>query len=53
MYKNYVIVFQNIDTKKLRMDTFTAKSEANARTVFNECYRHGNLRILSVAEIPE
>lgn len=53
MYKSYVLVFQNTDTKKLKMDTVAAKSEAGAKTALLECYRHGNYKILSVAEIPD
>ena len=53
MYKSYAVVFQNIDTKKVKMDCFMGKSEAEAKHGFFECYRHGNYRILSIAEIPE
>lgn len=53
MYKSYAVVFQNLDTKKVRIDTFYSKSESSAKHDFNECYRHGNYRILSVVEIPD
>lgn len=53
MYKKYAVVFWNANSKKVHMDVFMGKSESEARHAFNECYRHGDLRILSVAEIPE
>lgn len=53
MYKKYALVFQNTDNKKVRMDVFMGKSEGEAKHTFHECYRHGNYKILSVAEIPE
>ena len=53
MYKNYAVVYQNLDTKKVNSDTFYARSEAEARHDFHECYRHGDYRILAVVEIPE
>lgn len=52
MYKEYAVVFQNTDTKRVKMDIFGGKSEAEARSAFRECYRHGNYEILSTTEIP-
>ena len=53
MIKTWAIVYQNERSKKVGMDRFSASSEAGARNDFNECYRHGNYKILAVVEIPE
>lgn len=53
MYKNYAVVYQNMETKRVNSDTFYSRSAAEARHDFSECYRHGNYRILVVVEIPE
>ena len=53
MYKNYAIVVQSANSKKVHLDIFYAKSESDARHCFNECYRHGSHRILSITEIPD
>lgn len=53
MYKNYAVVYQNVDTKKINLTSFYSRSESEARHDFHECYRHANYRILAVAEIPE
>ena len=53
MYKNYAVVYQNMETKRVNSATFYSRSVAEARHDFRECYRHGNYRILAVVEIPE
>ena len=53
MYKNYAVVYQNVDTKKVNFTVLCSRSELEAKHDFRECYRHANYRILSVAEIPE
>lgn len=53
MYKNYAVVYQNLETKKVNSATFYSRSEAAAKHDFHECYRHGNYLILTVVEIPE
>lgn len=53
MYKQYAVVFQNIDTKRVKMDMFMGRTENEARYAWLQCYRHGKLIILSVTEIPE
>ena len=53
MCKDWVVVFQNLETGKVRLDTFTDGSEIEARKSFRACYRHGNYKILTVVEKPE
>mgnify|MGYP003623895681 FL=1 len=53
MARDYVVLFMNLITKKVGMDTFTAADHVEAKSSFRACYRHGNYRILSVVEIPE
>lgn len=53
MYKNYAVMYQNMETKKVNSATFYSRSDIEARHDFRECYRHGNYRILAVVEIPE
>ena len=53
MYKNFAVLYQNMDTKRINNATFCCRSESEARHDFHECYRHGNYRILAVVEIPE
>lgn len=50
---NYAIVFMNMETGKLGMDTFTDPNEIEAKRSFRECYRHAEYKILSVTEVPE
>lgn len=49
MQKEYVVTALSLDTNKIFTDCFVATDEGNARHCFNECYRHGNYKILSVA----
>lgn len=53
MCKDWVVVFQNLETGKVRLDTFTDNSESAARKSFWACYRHGNYKILTVVEKPK
>ena len=53
MYKEYIVVFQNLETGKCHLDIFAEVNEAKARKAFKECYRHGFYRIISVTEKPE
>lgn len=53
MYKNYAVLFQNTETKKVSNYTFYARSEREARHDFREVFRHGDYLILAVAEIPD
>ncbi len=48
MQKEYVVTVLSLDTNKVFTDCFMATGERNARLCFNECYRHGNYKILSV-----
>lgn len=47
MQSEYVVTFLSLDTNKIFIDCFMATGEADARHCFNECYRHGNYKILS------
>lgn len=53
MLKDWVVVFQNLETGKVAIDTFTERNESAARRAFWACYRHGDYRILTVVEKPE
>lgn len=53
MCKDWVVVFQNLETGKVRLEIFTERNETEARKCFWVCYRHGNNRILTVVEKPE
>lgn len=53
MVKDWIVVFQNLNTGKVNIDTFTENSESAARRAFWACYRHGDYRILTVVEKPE
>lgn len=53
MYKDYAVVYQNLETKRVNSATLPARTESEARHAFRECYRHGDYRILAVVEIPE
>lgn len=53
MYKDFAVVYQNMETKRVNSVTFCSRTEAEARHDFFECYRHGEYRILAVVEIPE
>lgn len=53
MVKDWVVVFQSLNTGKVNIDTFTENSESAARRAFWVCYRHGDYRILTVVEKPE
>lgn len=53
MFKTYAIMFISSESKRPRCDTMCARSAAEARRYFHECYRHGNYTILAVAEMPE
>lgn len=53
MYKQWAVVFQNIETKNVKMDVFMGRTAREAIAAFRECYRHANYAILSTAEIPE
>lgn len=53
MYKQWAVVFQNIETKSVKMDVFMARTASEANADFHECYRHGFYRILSTTEIPD
>ena len=52
-YRTYMILFQNVETKRLAVDTFMGKTESEARKSFKECYRHGNYKLLTVDELPD
>lgn len=47
MSKEYVVTVLSLDTNKIFTDVFMATSEGGTRHSFNECYRHGNYKILS------
>lgn len=55
MWKDYIVVFQNMKTGKCDMDIFCSMSEAETKIAFKESpiYRHGNYKILAVIERPE
>lgn len=53
MCKDWVVVFQDLETGKVRLDIFMDNSESAARRCFRACYRHGNYKILTVVEKPE
>ena len=53
MTRDYVVLFMNLSTMKVGMDTFTAADHVEAKSSFRACYRHGSYRIVSVVEIPE
>ena len=55
MYKMWALVIQNMDTKKVKMDTFMGRTENEARWAFYAAYpsRDGKFRILSAVEVPE
>lgn len=47
MCKEYVVTVLSLDTNKIFTDCFMATTDGEARHSFNECYRHGNYKILS------
>lgn len=51
--KDWVVVFQDLDTGKVNLDVFTERNELKARYCFWECYRHGRYTILTIFEKPE
>lgn len=51
MYKTYIITFINKENKRSRIANVPARSEAEARRVFHECYRHGDYAILRITEV--
>lgn len=53
MCKDWVVVFQNLETGKVAIDTFTDRNEIEARKSFRACYRHANYKILTVVEKPK
>lgn len=53
MCKDWVVVFQNLETGKVAIDTFTDRNETEARKSFWACYRHEAYKILTVVEKPE
>ena len=53
MCKDWVVVFQNLETGKVAIDTFTDRNEKEACKSFFACYRHENYKILTVVEKPE
>ena len=53
MYKQWAVVFQNVETKRVKMDVFMGRTAREANADFFECYRHGVYTILSTTEIPE
>lgn len=53
MYKQWAVVFQNVETKNVKMDVFMGRTAREANADFYECYRHGVYTILSTTEIPE
>lgn len=53
MFKDWVVVFQDLNTGKVRIATFTESNETEACKYFWACYRHGNYKILTVVEKPE
>lgn len=53
MLKDWVVVFQNLETGKVSLDTFTDRNEIEARKSFWACYRHAAYKILTVVEKPK
>lgn len=53
MYKTFAVMFMNKENRKIVHDTFYCRNENEARHDFRECYRHGDYKILAVAEVPE
>ena len=51
--REYAVTFYDMDTKRVRVDTFCDNCAAEAKKSFNACYRHGNYTVLSVVEIPD
>lgn len=49
----YIIVFLCRRSWKAHMDCFHAATEAEARRLFNECYRNRDVEILGVCQMPE
>lgn len=53
MCKDWVVVFQSLETGKVRLDIFTERNETEACKCFWACYRHGHYKILTVVEKPK
>lgn len=53
MIKDYIVMFMNMETGKVAIDTFAEKNEDEARYAFRQCYRHANYKILATVEKPE
>ena len=53
MAKDWALLIYNADTGKVSTEIFTEVSASEARRDFNDCYRHGNWKILAVAEVPD
>ncbi len=53
MCKDWVVVFQNLETGKVAIDTFTDRNENEACKSFFACYRHEAYKILTVVEKPK
>ena len=51
--KDYIVLFMNMETGKVGIDTFTEANEREARCAFRECYRHAVYKILATVEKPE
>lgn len=49
----YIIVYLCKRSWKAHMTCIGANSEADARKGFYECYRHGDVQILSVCKMPD
>lgn len=53
MRKDWVVVFQDLETGRVKLNTFTAANKKEARGYFWACYRQGIYKILTVIEKPE
>lgn len=52
-YRTYMMLFQNVETKRIAFDSFMGKTEAAARKSFKECYPNSNYRLLLVEELQQ
>ena len=52
MVQTWAVTFLDNDTKRVRVDTFGACTEGEARYSFKQCYRHGHYTILSAVPVP-
>lgn len=52
MIKNYAVTFINLETRIIKVDSFSVNNEQEARRDFKEVYRHGSYKIISIGEIP-